>query len=114
LWSLTPGGVIARSIDGANWRPLKSGTTNVLFAGTAPSAEICWFVGRGGTVLRTTDGEQWQSIASPTDADLVKVAASDELSATVFAEDGRQFTTHDGGLSWQASGNASSRMGGTM
>jgi hypothetical protein len=111
FWRLTPGGVIARSTDGVHWRPLSSGTTNDLFAGAAPSAEICWVVGRGGTVLRTTDGEQWQAIASPTDADLVRVAASDELSATVFASDGRQFTTHDGGLSWRT---APSRSGGTM
>jgi hypothetical protein len=111
FWRLTPGGVIARSTDGVHWRPLNSGTTNDLFAGAAPSAEICWVVGRGGTVLRTTDGEQWQAIASPTDVDLVKVAASDELSATVFASDGRQFTTHDGGLSWRS---AMGRSGGTM
>jgi hypothetical protein len=111
FWRLTPGGVIARSTDGIHWRPLNSGTTNDLFAGAAPSAEICWVVGRGGTVLRTTDGEQWQAIASPTDADLVRVAASDELSATVFAGDGRQFTTHDGGLSWRSTPGGS---GGTM
>jgi hypothetical protein len=111
LWRLTPGGVIARSTDGVHWRPLNSGTTNDLFAGAAPSAEICWVVGRSGTVLRTTDGEQWQAIASPTDADLVRVAASDELSATVFASDGRQFTTHDGGLSWRS---VPGRSGGTM
>ena len=111
LWRLTPGGVIARSTDGVHWRPLNSGTTSDLFAGAAPSAEICWVVGRGGTVLRTTDGEQWQAIASPTDADLVMVAASDELSATVFASDGRQFTTHDGGVSWRS---ARGRSGGTM
>jgi len=111
FWRLTPGGVIARSTDGVHWQPLNSGTTNDLFAGAAPSAEICWVVGRGGTVLRTTDGEQWQAIASPTDADLVRVAASDELSATVFAGDGRQFTTQDGGLSWSS---APGRSGGTM
>ena len=111
FWRLTPGGVIARSTDGVHWRPLNSGTTNDLFAGAAPSAEICWVVGRGGTVLLTTDGEQWQAIASPTDADLVRVAASDELSATVFAGDGRQFTTDDGGLSWRS---APGRSGGTM
>ena len=111
FWRLTAGGVIARSTDAVHWRPLNSGTTNDLFAGAAPSAEICWVVGRGGTVLRTTDGEQWQAIASPTDADLVRVAASDELSATVFASDGRQFTTHDGGLSWRSAPGAG---GGTM
>ena len=111
FWRLTSGGVIARSTDGIHWRPLNSGTTNDLFAGAAPSAEICWVVGRGGTVLRTTDGEQWQAIASPTDVDLVRVAASDELSATVFASDGRQFTTRDGGLSWRSAPGGS---GGTM
>jgi len=45
FWRLTPGGVIARSIDGVHWRPLDSGTTSDLFAGAAPSAEICWVVG---------------------------------------------------------------------
>jgi hypothetical protein len=114
FWRMTPGGVIARSTDGAHWRPLNSGTTNDLVAGAAPSAEICWVVGRGGTVLRTTDGEQWQAIASPTDADLVSVVASDELSATVLASDGRQFTTHDGGLSWRLTGSAPGPIGKTM
>jgi hypothetical protein len=56
FWRLTPGGVIARSNDGVRWQPLDSGTSNDLFAGAAPSAEICWVVGRGGTVLRTTNG----------------------------------------------------------
>ncbi|MBV8135761.1 MAG: hypothetical protein JO121_09045 [Deltaproteobacteria bacterium] len=114
FWRLTTGGVIARSSDGTHWRPLNSGTTSDLFAGAAPSAEICWVVGRGGTVLRTVDGEQWQAIASPTDADLVSVAASDELSATVSASDGRQFTTHDGGHSWQLTGTAQGRIGKRM
>lgn len=114
FWRLTSGGVIARSSDGAHWRPLNSGTTSDLFAGAAPSAEICWVVGSSGTVLRTTDGEQWQTIKSPTDADLVDVAARDELSATVFAADGRQFSTRDGGLSWRLSDSAQARIGGTM
>jgi hypothetical protein len=58
FWSLTPGGVIARSTDGHSLAPLSSGTTSDLFAGAAPSAEICWVVGRRGTVLRTIDGER--------------------------------------------------------
>jgi len=114
FWRLTPGGVIARSSNGVRWQPLDSGTSSDLFAGAAPSAEICWVVGRRGTVLRTIDGEQWQQTASPIDADLVGITATDEYSAVVSTADGKKFSTHDGGKSWQSDGAEPDRLAGAM
>jgi hypothetical protein len=114
FWRLTSGGVIARSSDGVNWQPLNSGTSNDLLAGAAPSAEICWLVGRRGTVLRTIDGEQWQQTASPIAADLVGISAPNEYTATVSTADGRKFTTHNGGITWQAGGVDPDRLAGAM
>ena len=69
-------------------------------AGSAPSVETCWLVGRGGIVLLTTDGRKWRTVEPPTNADFVGVAASDASTATITADDGRKFATSDSGKHW--------------
>jgi hypothetical protein len=101
LWRISGGRFVEMSADaGATWRTQWTSPTAQVVAGSAPSVDTCWLVGRGGIVLLTTDANQWHSIRPPADADFASVAAVDASSATVTASDGRQFKTSDGGMHW--------------
>jgi hypothetical protein len=101
LWRISGGRSVDMSADaGATWRAQWTSPTAQVVAGSAPSIDTCWLVGRGGMVLLTTDANKWQTITPPADADFASVAAVDASSATVTATDGRQFKTSDGGKHW--------------
>lgn len=96
------GSAVQRSTDGgARWDPVPTGTNGELLAGAAPSATVCWLVGRGGVVLVSTDGRRFSQVAFPEMTDLSAVSATDERSASVSTTDGRIFNTTDAGLTWQ-------------
>jgi len=101
LWRIVGGRFIERSIDGSvSW---KGGLLDVdvqLTAGFAPSATVCWVVGRGGAIFLTTNASDWKRIQPPVDADFIVVTAQDALSAIVTSADGRKFITTDGGTHW--------------
>jgi photosystem II stability/assembly factor-like uncharacterized protein len=73
-----------------------------LTAGAAPSASVCWLVGRAGVVLRTTDGRTWRRVPFPemTDLSAVRAIDADGNVASVSTADGRTFSTTDGGATW--------------
>jgi len=73
-----------------------------LLAGSAPSATVCWMVGRDAAVIVTTDGERWTTRPFSERVDLIAVEAADARSATVTTRDGRRFFTLDGGATWSA------------
>jgi hypothetical protein len=99
-WRVT-GALVERSIDaGATWTSVPTGVSVEILAGAAPSASICWLVGRGGVVLITTDGTTWQRVTAPDMTDLSAIRASDGRSATVTTVDGREFATTDSGRTW--------------
>ena len=98
-WWLNPKGKIFHRAADGSWSDSYLGAG--LMAGSAPSADVCWVVGRGGIIARTIDGDHWQKLASPTSTDLASVAASDAMSAVVTAQDGRRFATSDGGRTWR-------------
>jgi hypothetical protein len=101
-----PGNVVQRSIDGGTtWQTQEIGASLPLTAGASPSPSVCWLVGPAGTVLLSTDGRSWQRLAFPETVNLVSVTATDARIATVTANDGRRFTTTDGGLTWARSGS---------
>lgn len=101
LWRFSGGRFVERSSDaGATWRAQWTNANAHLVAGTAPTTDTCWLVGRAGMVLVTVDGKKWKQIAPPADADFVDVAATDASSATVTSADGRKFTTSDRGNHW--------------
>ncbi len=79
----------------------QSGVTTDLTAGAAPSATVCWIVGRSGTVIRTTDGEHWTLVITPTMENLAAVSAADANDATITTAGGRSFATSDGGANWR-------------
>lgn len=102
-WRLAGPRLVERSVDGGvTWTRVETGAGDDLTAGAAPSADVCWLVGRNGLVLRTTDGRTWQPAARPTAGDLVSVDADDALRATVRTAGGSAFRTMDGGATWAA------------
>jgi photosystem II stability/assembly factor-like uncharacterized protein len=103
VWRFGPAGSIERSADsGATWERQVSGATADLLAGSAPSAAVCWAVGRGGVVLRTTDGSTWVQLGSPTADDLFAIVAVDANRATVTTANGKRYATTDAGRTWRS------------
>ncbi len=92
-----------RQTGSGPWISQSSGVTTDLLDGSAASHSVCWVVGKSGTLLRTTDGgEHWQRVTPPSAHDLIAVTATNSQIATVTAEPGVRFTTHDGGVTWAA------------
>ncbi len=103
LWMIAGPGEIERSEDGgASWKTEYLDTHALIVAGAAPTGKICWLAGANGTILRTTNGSHWKTISPPEQTDFVRVEATDALTATVTAMDGRKFMTSDGGKSWSS------------
>jgi hypothetical protein len=85
---------------GPSWPAPPADIAGQITAGSAPSANVCWIVGRAGSVLRSTDHQTWQRVNIPQAADLSGITATDARTATVMAVDGRTFSTSDGGVTW--------------
>ena len=102
-WRISTTGALSRSTDtGATWESIPLAPGLEIAAGDAPSAPVCWLVGRRGLVLLTTNtGVRFTPLAFPETVDLVEVSATDGREATVEAVDGRLFTTSDAGASWR-------------
>jgi len=101
LWRISGGRYVERSGDaGATWRTQWTNANAEVIAGSAPSVDTCWLVGRGGIVLVTKDGKKWRAVEPPANEDFVGVAATDSSSATITATDGHKFETRDGGKHW--------------
>jgi Photosynthesis system II assembly factor YCF48 len=101
-WRVVDGRTIQRSLDsGVTWANHHTAENDVtLTAGSAPSSNICWLVGRSGAIVLTTDGRAWRRIKFAEAADLAAVTATDARTATVTTADGRLFGTTDGGRTW--------------
>ena len=100
-WRILQGGSVQRSMDGgATWQTQNTGVSETLSGGSSPSPSVCWLVGPKGIVLRTTDGRSWTRVPFPEVVPLASVRATDDQTATVTTEDGRQFVTEDGGRTW--------------
>ena len=100
-WRILQGGQVQRSADGgATWQTQTTGVTDTLSGGSSPSPSVCWLVGPRGIVLRTTDGRSWTRIPFSEAVPLTSIRATDDRTATVTTEDGRQFVTEDGGRTW--------------
>jgi hypothetical protein len=103
-WRLR-GTAVERTVDaGATWTTQRTGTTALLAAGSSPSPDVCWLVGRQGAVLRSIDGRSWQTVVFPEAIDLVRVAATGPDTAVVTTADNRHIRTSDGGKTWTTGG----------
>jgi hypothetical protein len=101
-WRIMGGTIVQRSADaGATWTTQDAKVELPLAAGSAPTSNVCWVVGRAGTVLVTTDGQTWRRVTAPAPVDLLSVVATSADYATVTAADGRSFTTSDQGRTWR-------------
>src|SRR5579871_167244 len=101
-WEFGTGGLIERFVSTGMTSVRVPGVTADLTAGSAPSATVCWIVGRGGTILRTVDGTQWEKVNSPTSLDFTAVVAQGADAAIVTAQDSSRWATSDGGSTWRA------------
>jgi len=100
-WIIGQNGMVQRrDADGLHIQ--HSGVSADLVAASAPSATVCWIVGRSGTIIRTTDGENWELIRGPSTDNLTAVSASSAKYATITTAGGQSFMTFDGGASWHA------------
>ena len=102
-WRVWPGGKIEYSFNNnRTWETQKSGVTTDLTAGSAPTAKVCWVVGKAGTILLTIDrGRHWKQLASPTKEDLAGAFAEDGKRASIWTASRKQsFATNDGGVTW--------------
>ena len=101
LWQIPEKGVLKSEDAGATWHQANLRVANArVVALAAPSAQVCWIVGRDSLILLTTDGMHWQTVAPPAQADFVQAVAENASSATVTTSDGQRFQTNDAGMHW--------------
>jgi hypothetical protein len=91
---------VTSAFCGPMWPAPPSDVAGQITGSSAPSAAVCWIIGRAGTVLRSTDHQTWQRVNFSEPVDLSRVNATDARSATVVTVDGRTFSTTDGGVTW--------------
>jgi hypothetical protein len=102
-WRFGRGGTILRSSNSGPWVPMRSGVTTDLLAASAPSNAVCWIVGKSGTIVRTLDrGAHWQLVMPPTRDNFTAITATDSNNATLIAQNGTRYITHDGGVTWSS------------
>jgi photosystem II stability/assembly factor-like uncharacterized protein len=101
IWRVGIDGIERSTDKGRMWiRDQVPDAVNIT-AGSAPSASVCWMVGRSGLVLRYVASSGWARTTSPAPVDFVAVSARDAERAVVTAADGRRFETADGGRTWR-------------
>jgi hypothetical protein len=101
-WRILPSGSVERSLTGGtSWEQVAAYAPGDVTGGMAPSATVCWLIGRDGVVLRSVDGLRFERVSFPDTADLASIRATDALRATVTTIDGRVFNTTDGGATWR-------------
>ena len=100
-WRATSGGIEMSLDAGGTWERVADAGGGVVIAGSAPSRDVCWLVGRAGLVLLTTDGRTFTRLPFPEPLDLVLATATGPRVASVTAADGRVFETVDAGLTWR-------------
>jgi photosystem II stability/assembly factor-like uncharacterized protein len=100
MWRTRGSAVESSNDGGATWvtehtadRPIR--------ASAFVNADVAWVVGDGGLILRRTQNG-WFGASPPADGNIAAVKASSPSRATVTLEDGRAFTTANGGVTWVA------------
>jgi photosystem II stability/assembly factor-like uncharacterized protein len=101
-YRLAGGGFIEHTTDGgATWNGQLVSPNARLIAGSAPSAKVCWVVGRDAAITLTKNGTDWQQVDPPVVTDFIAVAAKNDNTATVTTLGGKKYTTTDRGKKWK-------------
>jgi len=104
IFRIVGAGFVERTTDGgATWQGQLVSQNADFTAGSAPSAKICWLVGRAGAIFRTSDGTNWKKIPPPASVDLAEVNATDASTAMVTVAGGQKYSTENAGKIWVAS-----------
>ena len=90
---------IEQSTDGGKSWMTEYTTDRAIRAGAFVSADVIWLVGENGLVLRRTKNG-WFGATPPAEGNTRGIRASSPSKATVTFEDGRVFTTENGGVTW--------------
>jgi photosystem II stability/assembly factor-like uncharacterized protein len=101
-YRLAGGGFVERTTDGgATWNGQMVSPNARLIAGSAPSAKVCWIVGRDAAITLTKNGTDWQQVDPPVVTDFVAVTARNDNTATVTTLAGKKYITTDRGKKWK-------------
>jgi photosystem II stability/assembly factor-like uncharacterized protein len=92
---------IEHSTDGGTTWTNEYTTDRPVRAGAFVSADAAWLAGDNGLVLRRTKNG-WFGTMAPAEGNIKTIRASSTSKATVTFEDGRVFTTENGGVTWQS------------
>ena len=100
MWRTRDQIVESSSDGGATWTTEHTADRPIR-ASVFVNADVAWVVGDNGLVLRRTKNG-WFGASAPAEANITAVKASSPSRATVTLEDGRVFTTANGGVTWSA------------
>jgi len=101
MWRTREQGVESSSDGGATWTTEHTADRRIR-ASAFVNADVAWVVGDNGLVLRRTKNG-WFGASAPTEGNITAVKASSPSRAIVTLEDGRGFTTTNGGGTWSSS-----------
>jgi hypothetical protein len=90
---------IEHSTDGGTTWVTEHTSDRAIRAGAFVSASVAWMVGESGLILRRTSNG-WFGATPPADGHIQAVRASSPSRATITFEDGRAFSTENGGVTW--------------
>jgi photosystem II stability/assembly factor-like uncharacterized protein len=86
-------------LDGTLFSREATAADRPIRAGAFVNADVAWIVGENGLILRRTKNG-WFGASPPAEGHIAAVRATSPSKATVTLEDGRVFTTQNGGVTW--------------
>lgn len=100
LWRVRDRVVEFSTDQGGTWATQYTADRTIR-AGVFVNANVAWFVGEDGLILRRTVNG-WFGATPPIEGagDITGVRASSPARATITLEDGRVFSTENGGVTW--------------
>jgi photosystem II stability/assembly factor-like uncharacterized protein len=93
--------VVESSTDGGTTWTTEHTADRPIRASAFVNEDVAWVVGDSGLILRRTKNG-WFGASPPAEGNITAVKASSPSKATVTLEDGRVFTTANGGVTWSA------------
>ena len=95
------GQTVEQSTDGGMTWTTEHTADRTIRASVFLDETVAWVVGDNGLILRRTKNG-WFGASPPADGNITAVKATSPSRATVTLDDGRVFTTANGGVTWTA------------